>query len=187
MLGETVMWIIQMWVSYRSDEVKQVHIIPKTWAQNKKINYFCSDTAAFQQFLQLALKRTLPALTSRWLILAGSHRAGWCGSSAPRALLGGGNQRDSDRNRKSGEMALNFQGSSVIQFPKDGLSSHGQTRHRTRGVSAQRPFSVFAGTLHCSGKPWPRSLSQGKGVMWAAGSVWDTQGTKAQPWGCDRR
>lgn len=67
MLRVSVMWIIQMWVCNRSDKGGQAHIIPKTWAQIRKIKYFCSDTGVFQQFLQLVWKRTLPARDWFWL------------------------------------------------------------------------------------------------------------------------
>lgn len=82
------MWITQMWLCYRSNEGEKAHIMSKTWAQNKKIKYFCSDTVAFQQFLELVLKRSLPALAGRWLILAGDVVL--CSQSTS----GRGNQRD---------------------------------------------------------------------------------------------
>lgn len=43
---------------YRRDEGTTSHPKP----EHRTVKYFCSDTVAFQQFLQLVLKRTLPAL-----------------------------------------------------------------------------------------------------------------------------
>lgn len=76
---------------------------------------------------------------------------------------------DSERNNKeNGEMAQKLPRElsySVIQFLKDGLSSHRQTAHRTRGSKC--PEILFRVSRDCPGKPQPRSLSPGKRVMWA--------------------